>query len=173
MMTTTIATPRQGSPPHRTRRKVIAALAGSVLIVSIGLGVNQVVDSAPVSRQAPNARELYTDVATPAVIQPAVAAPEGRFVIDDAASIACGSGFADVCHYTFTWLQSAPAVTPSTRLVINEASLEACGLGHGDACPFAYTWVSGPELSSAAAAEVCRGGLEWACAFTRELVSQN
>jgi hypothetical protein len=60
------------------------------------------------------------------------------------------------------------AVGPRGRFVIHEPAWFACGIGVTDVCPFAFIWV--PELSSPAeaAAEVCRGGLEWACAFTQE-----
>jgi hypothetical protein len=62
-----------------------------------------------------------------------------------------------------------PAVaTPQARLVINEPIWRACGDGFADACHSTHVWVQVPELASPAeaAAEVCRGGLEWACAFT-------
>ena len=44
-MTTTTATQLRGSPPHRVRRNVTAALVGGALLASAALVVNRIVDN--------------------------------------------------------------------------------------------------------------------------------
>ena len=127
-MTTTVTTPLQGTSPHRIRRIVMEVLAAGVLVASTALVVNRIVDadSATVPVQASEAPSIQAATPGPEA-SIAEAPPQGRFVIDDAMSTACGSGFVDACHFTFTWV-------PAPDLSGGVTAADVCAGEFGWAC---------------------------------------
>src|SRR5688572_8311999 len=104
-MTSTVTTKIQHPSSNRFRRNVVAGLVGGALLVSSAIVVNRIVgdDAAPLAHQSPREPLPVLPLVEPAVVAPAAVGPQGRFVIHETASLACGIGVTDVCPFAFIW----------------------------------------------------------------------
>jgi hypothetical protein len=122
-MTTITTAELRRSTPRRTRRYVIAALATAALLVPTMLVASRVNDNDARTYVAPKTNPVVDP--SPAV-NPTLATASMRLIVNEAATEACASSYAEACQFAQTW---APVGLDSL-----DAVTDACNGGYADAC---------------------------------------